>query len=182
MRLMGDFFQGWRRKAGVATLALAIPLMLCWARSRSTVDLVYLNVGRSNCAIISGGNGFLWTLGRRYEILQRARRDGIWITLLDDNRFITGSHLIETKSWAASRLDVARSFSEALRDEGIQTPIPYWVIVWPLILLSSGLLLITPRSVMPIKHDNDHSILEVVELETTDDHSPHLVVARRKRG
>ena len=37
---MGDFFKGWRRKAGVVTLAMAMLLTDAWIRSISTRDSV----------------------------------------------------------------------------------------------------------------------------------------------
>lgn len=37
---MGSFFQGWRKKVGLATLIMALAFMGGWLRSLSIVDLV----------------------------------------------------------------------------------------------------------------------------------------------
>ena len=42
---MGEFFKGWRRKAGVVTLVMALAFLGVWARSFRKVDNLVLAFG-----------------------------------------------------------------------------------------------------------------------------------------
>ena len=66
---MSDFFHGWRRKAGVATLVLACLFCCAWARSLTEVD--GFQVSRTD-RLISGNGGMVWvaqTSGIRFPLL-----------------------------------------------------------------------------------------------------------------
>ena len=41
---MGDFFQGWRRKTGLALLAMALLLMMAWMRTAVVMDQINFTV------------------------------------------------------------------------------------------------------------------------------------------
>lgn len=59
---MRTFFRGWRRKAGVAALVVALALMAVWIRSTIVLDsiLIITNNGASNHEIISAAGEFRW--------------------------------------------------------------------------------------------------------------------------
>jgi hypothetical protein len=48
--IMGDFFHGWRRKAGCVTLVAAMIFMSGWIRSLTRFDVINCPLG-NNCAI-----------------------------------------------------------------------------------------------------------------------------------
>jgi hypothetical protein len=50
---MKEFFQGWRRKMGVATLVMACVLSGLWMRSRIFDDSFYTNGNTSSFQIVS---------------------------------------------------------------------------------------------------------------------------------
>ena len=49
---MGDFFRGWRRKLGVATLVIALGFIGIWIRSKNLSDAFISPAGRSMCGMI----------------------------------------------------------------------------------------------------------------------------------
>jgi hypothetical protein len=53
IKTMREFFHGWRRKAGSATLVLACLLATAWIRSSFTGDYVTLVIGKTKLAILS---------------------------------------------------------------------------------------------------------------------------------
>ena len=53
---MGEFFQGWRRKAGCLTLALACVLTVAWMRSRVVDDRLQL----ASQTLISSAGSIAW--------------------------------------------------------------------------------------------------------------------------
>lgn len=69
---MKEFFDGWRRKVGVASLAMACALMAMWLRSMVVSDLVQIPIGHVELRLVSSdqlcswslrkdGKQFLWT-------------------------------------------------------------------------------------------------------------------------
>ncbi|MDB5345769.1 MAG: hypothetical protein JWP89_4146 [Schlesneria sp.] len=138
---MREFFSGWRRKVGCVTLVMACGFVGAWIKSRSTVDLIHLNWKRSNVAIISGGESLRYTVGRRFQFLQTATLNGNSVRLIDDERPITGSSLVETHCWPGAALFVQNSAS----DTSERFAVPYWTITLPLTLLSAYLILWKPR-------------------------------------
>ena len=58
---MGDFFHGWRRKTGLATLALALFVLGLWLRSHGVNDLVNFRSGNKKLQVfVSDRVGFVW--------------------------------------------------------------------------------------------------------------------------
>jgi hypothetical protein len=55
---MGEFFKGWRRKAGSITLVLAFALIVEWTRSCLTADYFTYEMERSGTVIKSLGGRF----------------------------------------------------------------------------------------------------------------------------
>ena len=69
---MGEFFRGWRRKAGLATLAMALLLMAGWMRSYMNQEYVYVHRTPSHYKIISYDGRLRWVRDemsyRQYEL------------------------------------------------------------------------------------------------------------------
>ena len=62
---MGDFFRGWRRKAGCMTLVMALALMIGWVRSHTIQDELLIRIGnRFEYSFRSSPYGLEWS-GRR---------------------------------------------------------------------------------------------------------------------
>ena len=59
---MGEFSKGWRRKAGLATLAMALVLMMGWMRSYITRDSFAGSVGGTLHEIHSAKGTVHWHL------------------------------------------------------------------------------------------------------------------------
>lgn len=60
---MREFFKGWRRKAGVVTLVMAMALTGMWVRSLSRDDWFDFSIGDSNYRISSSreyGLSWIW--------------------------------------------------------------------------------------------------------------------------
>ncbi len=55
---MKEFFHGWRRKAGVVTLVMALVFTGCWIRCRYVEDWMFLNVGNRIYLLRSDHGGF----------------------------------------------------------------------------------------------------------------------------
>ncbi len=156
---MGEFFRGWRRKAGLVTLALAMLGQMVWSRSHVIADTLTLDEFQ-NCSIQTGGGHVVWS---RRSI----RYDG-------DPGFICGTMMMSGRSWdsepyqaAAFKLAadfqypvryrlIGAEFSTARREDRFDeslamiVTITFWKLsllwfVLPLTLLSAWLILIKPR-------------------------------------
>jgi hypothetical protein len=58
---MREFLRGWRRKAGVATLVMAMALCGAWLRSLSIEDEVYFPIGQTMPVLLFSRDGyFVW--------------------------------------------------------------------------------------------------------------------------
>jgi hypothetical protein len=148
---MAEFFKGWRRKLGIATLILACVFMAGWVRSQFTFDDLDIAFGdpfvdmaytvRSTC----NGIEFMRVSG-----LPPA---GEWsglsnLAALDENRntkYVSPrpaqQETVRRWDWAGFHF-VDRRRMNWRHDEYM---IPYWSIVIPLTLISAFLLLTKPR-------------------------------------
>ena len=94
---MGEFFTGWRRKAGLVTLAMAVVLSVGWTRSIKERDV----------------KGFV--LFGKWNVVES-----------DDQTLSWGAEVSSTPHWKVWY-------------------VPYWLLVWPLTLLSAWLIVGKPR-------------------------------------
>ena len=126
---MGEFFKGWRRKAGLVTLGTACVLMVGWIRSRVMYDVMALSAfGRFNVVESELGR-ILWLASDRD---QSAWQQLGWRSLsLSDPRL---NNLVHTEI-------VMRYLGKHVWALGL----PYWSLVLPLTLLSAWLILGKPR-------------------------------------
>ena len=155
---MGEFFKGWRRKAGVVTLAMACALTAMWVRSEIAYDEVRLfdySLGYQTASSFRGG--LTWEVHAyvSYEELRSSYSD---IPLSFDEHFEDGIFVIDNADVVFARRQFAgvefTNRAEAVLSDGhygspancswerIQSiEVPYWSITTPLILLSAYLIL-----------------------------------------
>lgn len=138
---MGDYFKGWRRKMGVATLALACIFMGLWMRSFSRGDFL----SSSNCQVVSfRGRVFLH---RKAEFINL---DFMYVS--EDDRHTSDAyndpHFAHLWQWrwfgfafGESVVDVVATDGTQSKERQLQYFVPYWSIVIPLTLVSGWLLL-----------------------------------------
>ncbi len=140
---MGDFFQGWRRKIGVATLVMACVFTAGWVRSHVLGEDVEFSIGQHTT------HGFGW-IGQWL----------IWGSIYDENavyswpvfsfesNVASDSPLIgPDRVWHWRSCGFGRCELKAESNGGCRLVfrvIPFWSIVVPLTLLSAWLLLSKP--------------------------------------
>ena len=149
---MGDFFHGWRRKTGCATLLMALAFMAGWVRSFTVGDDFKFTSGFHHYFLLTSYSGEIQLLG--------------WEDPYPQPNFVF------YRSWRPS--EVHWSQPEPLKDlaifnlsrairftrftlmiaPGTTTPLkgfvcPYWIFVIPLTFLSGSLLLTKTRILRP---------------------------------
>ena len=120
---MGEFFKGWRRKAGLVTLAMACLLMVGWMRSLVKCDALWFVVGNRQ--------QMMWSM---------------------DSCIAWESDPVDSKEfWEMRTYDRSDSGYAALcwevREE-VDSPmwkVPYWSLILLLTLLSAWLIFAKPR-------------------------------------
>ena len=145
---MGEFFTGWRRKAGLVMLGMALACMSAWVRSLSTLDVA----GVPTNELTSVNGGLFWermfstvpdvglpNYERQYRWYSVSQSVGIAIRDVPDNlprwRFLgfgTGEYGTMISERHGLPTDVFRVTYWRL---------PYWSLAWPLTLLSAWLIL-----------------------------------------
>ena len=151
---MGEFFKGWRRKAGLVTLAMAVVLMVGWMRSYVFHDELLLFFRMSYYELVSDQGQFCCECRTGLEYPTDIRWEsfeirGSGIDDLDDhlNRFETSQWNFMGFRFAKGRAPLAVSQLGTVLIEGPFhfLVIPYWSLVLPLTLLSAWLILVKPR-------------------------------------
>ncbi len=151
---MGEFFKGWRRKTGLALLAMACVLMVGWMRSRlfqdtftvslrssSQIRLVsasqHLVIAKINISMAEGeaSNRERFWMSRRIDFT------GWLFTSADTTPIYFGFH--GHSFWIDEHLIVVFGTSVSVT----KLHFPYWSLVLPLTLLSAWMILIKPRKV-----------------------------------
>jgi len=145
--IVGNFFKGWRRKVGVAMLAMALILMVGWVRSFSKWDVIELNSWPRRVGIASSFNGDLLF----YLASVNTRGILFWPSIslrpsfISKEAFLNSSDVVKIVwrwDWAGFHLT-----DRMHGDDSYQMCIvPYWCVVPPLTLLSAWLLLSKPRT------------------------------------
>lgn len=150
---MGEFFKGWKRKLGVATLLMALAFTAAWMRSRFYSDGLSIQVGsKQQHWIISDNFGLYWT-----ALFNRTARDPDSFFPIEPRIL---SEYVDPQENSSVLPDLGwrwhcGDFHFAQRDVWQQNAdqytimIPYWSLVLPLTLLSAYLLLSKPRSKKP---------------------------------
>lgn len=131
-RNMWEFFTGWRRKTGAATLVLALALVGVWARSfLSTNDSFRVWENHS----LYSHNGFIsWNI----QHVDHSNLD------------VFGAFRKPEVKWRWEYCCVVGSYTTTLGSTAVeQYWIPYWYFIVPLTAISACLLLSKPRVANP---------------------------------
>ena len=116
---MGEFFKGWRRKAGLGTLAMACVLAVGWMRSYTVAeDAAWFSIGSQQQLMVSFAGRVRWesypVSGEAAWTVRSYNKSGPIFS--EDRLVLAGSSL---SGWV----------------------IPYWSLILPLTLLSAWLIL-----------------------------------------
>ena len=146
---MGDFFHGWRRKAGCVTLLMACVMMCGWVRSRTTCDFI----------------SFFGSDRKALHDLSSTRMGLMYMRTDQDFTGQTKSITFATRTWNPARVtdyllgtemnwridSCGFRFGKSVHRGPYSIAnltawiIPYWSIVIPLTAISACLLLTKPR-------------------------------------
>ncbi|MDB5346989.1 MAG: hypothetical protein JWP89_5366 [Schlesneria sp.] len=142
---MYTFFHGWRRKAGVVTLVMAIALMAMWLRSYLFNDEVSFPCGQSTC-FVSSIHARL-SLGRQTpsHSSDRVKWRAFNLSRINVTDTQESCDLQICRRWGGFRHESGTLKYERSRIEIEQWTIPYWSIAVPLTLLSAYLIVWMPR-------------------------------------
>jgi len=148
---MGEFFRGWRRKAGFATLSMACVFAAVWMRSEGTVYIVASREKGIPLSFISGCGEFAFVgsgyFGIRCLDYENGTNPEFYFSYPVRRRGRRTEILRE--SWEAHKLKVFRQDfprATAISENFTQiTTVPCWSIVLPMTMLSAWLLLSKPR-------------------------------------
>ena len=161
---MREFFRGWRRKAGLATLGMALLLMAAWMRSIVVTDVIVvpdviaISTEPATCDQLMSHRGrvSLFRCPLAFTSFQKLRWETAnhsmyfdWLEYLEKEPaedfvwrwsfggFVLGEYGAGPDSFSFSFIVV-----------------PYWSFVLPLTLLSAWLLLIKPRPAKSAKESS----------------------------
>ena len=150
---MGQFFRGWRRKAGVVTLLMACVFMTGWVRSFGFHDEVSFNTTELTDSLSSHLGCLYWMRVRLHRSdnlpflkrfhWQNARLQALQVWKEEDAGLHWKWHFL-----GIGVRNLSRSNGEPYYSFFVIT---YWSIVLPLTLLSAILLLSKPRKSTPSK-------------------------------
>lgn len=142
---MGEFFKGWRRKAGLVTLAMACLLFVAWMRSLTTKDDCF---AFSRTEWILSGDGYLTVV-----LMERGGHFSDWqATQNGPVAYRMGRCWSNTWRWTVAG---ARFGFDTYGDAKMEVDkawwcrLPFWEIILPLTLLSAWLILGKTKEVKP---------------------------------
>lgn len=125
---MREFFRGWRRKLGVVTLVMACGFMAAWIRSLRTIDIGTLCLIQPHVVGITSTQRGIEFHYERNKPEMLGHRSG-WYSYVRANPSDRSLESI-----------LQEMMLDTLWDSAV-SPIPHWLIVLPLTLLSAWLLL-----------------------------------------
>lgn len=145
---MREFFHGWRRKTGLALLAMALLLTAIWTRScRTSDDMWFTSSGHLHRISLEKGR-IAW--GR-----QEGTPMGSVFTVVGGNARYDESFRNPTSWKRVSVYDVGMLHIETLNCDFLSKPrppmtlwvLPFWIFVLPLTLISAFLTLSKNRTI-----------------------------------
>ena len=141
---MGEFFKGWRRKAGLVTLAMALAFMMLWFRSYLIKDFVEAGASDNSHQFVTTDGGDIVWARYRSDLLIGQPVQWSWKSVAYRRRPFT---LPEGWQISAQRTILGAEFMTMQRETTTISSrrVPYWTLVLPLTLLSAWLILIKPR-------------------------------------
>ena len=155
---MRVFFRGWKRKAGIATLALTCLITVGWMRSIVVADILVYPLNKTTLLEVTSNSQSMW-----WKIQPKAGSDLSW-DLLEWASIpaVPVSRLEAYLHWVWKRYgfgvadgieyinDIPPSFARATI-----VVLPYWLLVLPLTMLSSYLRLSQPPKSLSATTDRD---------------------------
>jgi hypothetical protein len=126
--IMREFFHGWRRKAGVMTLVVALSAAGVWVRASVLCEQIDIQIGHRHHMITLAHDGLAWL-----SMDGHLRRGWIHHGYMAEDVTAVGA----AKIWMRRGNAMERSPSGWI--------IRYWSVVLPLTLLSASLILWKPR-------------------------------------
>ena len=143
---MREFFHGWRRKAGVATLVMACGLMAIWMRSVVKFDSVFFYCGKVRFGISSVDHR-IWFLKSTPLVGESSMT---WHTQEHVGQFdpMGNANVVWRKDWIGFHFGQYHrrlpGQTKAGEFKATSCTIPHWSLVLPLALLSAYLILWRP--------------------------------------
>ena len=157
---MGEFFKGWRRKAGLVTLAMACMLSMGWMRSYGIQDMIPVKDGESLHVVESIDGGLRWTRHVPPPNSQTYSSQDIpvrWssqdVSKIGSAKYwvVAGMFNVEWQwNWCGFHFAAATIGNPPAKTRHDVLIIPYWSLVLPLTLLSAWLILGKPRKAKPV--------------------------------
>ena len=170
---MGDFFRGWRRKAGLATLAMALVLTVGWMRSVVVVDEIFVHppvslehTGPRTYHTVRSQGGVVgweqWTTDSGLVLISETYNTSFSsreVTASDSIDIPKGFIVVFNWRLKCCGIDLGSAFVDNKfgafsNRHSIHCIVPYWLFVLPLTLLSAWLLLIKPRPAKSAKESS----------------------------
>jgi len=149
---MGEFFHGWRRKAGCVTLVLATVFMLGWIRSMGISDGAVIQFVALTHVLISTDGHFRWMChSGNFPTSDRITHLQWPVEQAVEHPFIAivGGEIEWQWRCRWRGFDIGEGHIIGLPLNA--WAIPYWSVVLPLTALSAFLLLSKPRKSTPKK-------------------------------
>ena len=142
---MGEFFRGWRQKAGVVTLILACVFMGGWVRALAIQDTLVIPIGNKlSVQFVSAYHRII--LGKHVTITgEPLRKRPLWTFIpAEKKRWQLKIELMTCRVEFNSFLygNNGTVFNTGISSWYIESP--YWIVVVPLTLVSLCLLLSKP--------------------------------------
>ena len=128
---MGEFFKGWRRKAGLVTLTMAIALFSLWMRSRTIFDVIVFAHGDRQHSVLAAGGRIYWFATIKMD-------DSVEWEIASTDGPLANVLLGLEMTRETLKPHPELQFREWL--------IPYWSLVLPLTLLSAWLIFAKPQN------------------------------------
>ena len=144
---MGDFFNGWRRKTGLVTLAMACVFAAGWMRSHIADEMVYFQISPEGTIFESVDGSLFWA-----KCKPGSFPDPVGFWQLEATSDPNCYYVLEDGDvkWHLRLLGfgVGES-SKTMQPQGRRTYsfwcVPYWSIVLPMTLLSAWLIIMKPK-------------------------------------
>lgn len=144
---MHTFFHGWRRKAGVFTLVMALAMMGLWVRSTVKFDSVFFYCGSVRCGL-SSVDSRIWFL-KSTPLLGESLVTWFSQTRREPFDPMKDATVVWRKDWAGFHIGrYSRHLlnqTETGEFQATSCMVPHWCFVLALTLLSGYLILCQPR-------------------------------------
>lgn len=165
LNFMGKFFSGWRRKAGLLVLAVALVLSGAWVRSLYVSDFIRITKYKVHIAAVSGsgklklmvdaapdspGPGFAWHSQIDGQNLTMKIHDDVWLRQmpgrLEQLEIVERSIVAKMERSTPTATAQLEKALFTVREEinrlknTFRISAQYWLIVGPLVLLSALLM------------------------------------------